>query len=131
MNREVHYELTKRWALDEGFSADDAETIAGADWACDARYVTTLAHKRYHWPLFGSWLVWRRRAADARENHDLVALGEALHALQDTIGHGFLGHLWHWPGIDRLEHRGRGVRRRLERASRRLLAEHLQARGRG
>ena len=30
MNREVHYELTKRWAIEEGFSEEDAEKVAAS-----------------------------------------------------------------------------------------------------
>lgn len=121
MNREVHFDLTERWALEEGFSAEEAFAIARENWACDARY-TDLAGKRYHWGLLGAPLVaWLRYRRAVREE-DLVALAESLHATQDTIGHGVVGHLWHWPGIDRLEHRGPAVRRRLERWSRRLLA---------
>ena len=105
MNGEVHYDLTKRWAIQEGFSAEEAERIAAADWACDAKYINTLADKRYHWPVFGSPVVALRRFRSAVATGDLALLGEALHAAQDTIGHGVHGHFWHWPGIDRLERR--------------------------
>lgn len=129
MDREVHFELTRRWALDEGFSETDAACIARANWACDSEHVG-VRNLRYHWPLAGAlvvlWLRWRR----ARREQDLVALGEALHALQDTIGHGLVGHLWHWPGIDRWDRRSNRVRRRLERWTRRLLAGYLRPRSR-
>jgi len=124
VNRQVHYEFTKDWALLEGFSAQDAETVAAADWACDQRYITTLADKRYHWPIFGSPVVARRRFRTAVQRRDLVALGEALHAAQDTIAHGVVGHVWHWPGIDRWEHRSQWIRGRLERRSRTLLRRY-------
>lgn len=127
MNREVHFVFTQRWALEEGFSEADALAIAEADWACDRLYITTLAHKRYHWPIYGSPVVALRRYRAAVRGRDLTALGEALHALQDTIGHGVHGHVWHWPGIDRWEHRGPAVRRRLERNSRRMLAAYLRS----
>ena len=122
MNGQVHYDLTKRWAVEEGFSPEEAERIAAADWACDAKYITTLADKRYHWPIFGSPVVAFRRFRAATASGDLALLGEALHALQDTIGHGIHGHFWHWPGIDRLENRTPVVAARLERYSRRMLA---------
>lgn len=127
MNRQVHYEFTKKWALLEGFSEEDAAAIAAADWACDQLYIHTLAQKRYHWPIFGSPVVALRRYRKAVAAHDLVALGESLHALQDTIGHGVFGHLYHWPGIDRWEHRGAGVRSRLERYSRKVLRRYRDA----
>ncbi len=128
MNGEVHYDLTRRWALEEGFTAEEAERIAAADWACDAKYITTLADKRYHWPIFGSPVVALRRFRAAVASGDLVLLGEALHALQDTVGHGVLGHVWHWPGIDRLEHRTPQFAQRLERRSRRMLASYRRRR---
>ena len=128
MNKEVHYDLTKRWAIQEGFSAEEAERIAAADWACDAKYITTLADKRYHWPIFGSPVVALRRYRAAARTGDLGLLGEGLHAVQDTIGHGVLGHLWHWPGIDRLEHRSGRVAQRLERRSRTMLAAYRRKR---
>jgi hypothetical protein len=128
VNREVHYELTRRWAIEEGFSTEEAEAIAAADWACDANYVTTLSDKRYHWPIFGSPAVALRRSRAAARTGDLSLLGEGLHALQDTIGHGVLGHFWHWPGIDRLEHRSALVARRLERRSRSMLAAYRRSR---
>lgn len=124
MNREVHYEKTLTWAVEEGFSAAHAQVIAAANWACDARYLD-LWGKRYHWGLLGapvvSWLRFRRAVRDG----DLEALGESLHAMQDTIGHGVHGHFYHWHGIDRWEHRGERVRTRLERWTRRLLAAYL------
>ena len=128
MNREVHYDLTRRWAIQEGFSAEEAERIAAADWACDEKYVTTLRDKRYHWPIFGSPVVALRRFQAAVETSDLDLLGEALHALQDTIGHGVVGHVWHYPGIDRLEHRTPRLARRLERRSRAMLSGYRRRR---
>lgn len=128
MNREVHYDLTRRWALEEGFSAEEAQAIAAADWACDERYITTFRDKRYHWPIFGSPVVARRRFRTAVATGDLESLGEALHALQDTLGHGVHGHLWHWPGIDRLERRTPVFAARLERRSRAMLAAYRRQR---
>ncbi len=128
MNRDVHYDLTKRWAVEEGFSAEEAEAIAAADWACDEKYITTLYDKRYHWPIFGAPAVALRRFKAAVESGDLALLGEGLHALQDTIGHGFVGHVWHYPGIDRLEHRTPSVERRLERRSKRMLGRYRSRR---
>lgn len=122
MNREVHYDLTREWARDEGFSADEAETIAAADWGVDAVYdVYVWANKGYHFAWLGANRRAKRLLTQAIENHDLVALGESLHCAQDAIGHGFWGHLVHWEGIDRWERRGPSVRRRLERKTRQML----------
>lgn len=127
MNREVHYDFTKRWALDEGFRAEDAEAVAAANWACDVHH-KGLLDQRYHWPLLGAPVVSYRRFKRAVTAGDLTALGEALHTLQDTIGHGFLGHFYHWHGIDRWEHRSPRVRARLEFYSRMVLASYLRKR---
>lgn len=126
MNRHVHLDLTRQWAREVGFSEAAADALAAADWACDSRYIHTLADKRFHWPAFGSQIVWRRRLGQARRSGDLTALGEALHAAQDSIGHGFLGHLWHWPGIDRMEHRSASVRLLLERRSKSILTAFMR-----
>lgn len=123
MNRFVHYDLTLTWARETGFADSEALTIARANWACDSRY-TDLAGKRYHWGLLGAPVVSVRRFRRAVRDGDLSALGEALHSLQDTLGHGVLGHLYHWPGIDRWEQRGEGVRRRIEGGSRKMLAAY-------
>lgn len=127
MDRHVHLELTRIWAREEGFDDAEAALIAEANWACD-RTRTGLRHLHCHWPLAGAplfaWLSFRR----AVRAHDLSALGEALHAVQDTIGHGIAGHVWHWPGIDRWEQRSERVRRRLERWTRRVLRACLRER---
>jgi len=64
----------------------------------------------------------------ARTTGDLHALGEALHAEQDAISHGHLGHLWHWPGIDLWERRSPRMQLRLENRSRVMLTDIIQAR---
>lgn len=122
--------MTLTWAVEEGFSAADARVIAVANWACDARYLD-LWGKRYHWGFLGAPVVSWVRFRQAIRSGDLASLGESLHALQDTIGHGVHGHFRHWHGIDRWEHRGPRVRARLERWSRRLLAAYLSRRPAG
>ncbi len=123
MDREVHHGFTLRWAVEAGFTDAEARVIADADWACD-RVHTGLLGKRFHWPALGSRAVARGRFRDAVRSHDLVALGEALHATQDSVGHGFLGHFYHWPGIDRWAQRGLRVRQRIEAESKRMLHEY-------
>jgi len=128
MNREVHYDFTKRWALEAGFSGPDAETIAQACWNVDAVHnVHEWRNKGYHFAWLGANRRARRLRAQAAAGNDLVALGEALHCIQDAVGHGFWGHIVHWDGIDRWDRRGARVRRRLEARSRSALAEHHSA----
>jgi hypothetical protein len=125
LNPEVHYEFTKRWAIDEGFSEEEAEVIARADNDVDrVHHVRQWRNKGYHFALLGADLRARRLFRKAVERRDLVALGEALHCIQDSIGHGAIGHVYHWDGIDRWDRRGERVRRRLERRSRTLLSDY-------
>jgi hypothetical protein len=128
VNREVHYELTKLWAIEEGFSEEDAEKIAEADWAVDrVHHVREWRNKGYHFAWLGATRRARRLLSRAIEERDLVPLGEALHCVQDAIGHGVIGHVWHWDGIDRWNRRSEGVRARIERRSRSILAAYLEA----
>jgi hypothetical protein len=128
MNREVHYEFTRMWALECGFSVEEAELVGASDWDVDHIYdVHMWRNKGYHFGLLGaSWRAGQlhRRAVAER---DLVLLGHALHCAQDSIAHGFWGHVWHWRGIDRWESRGRRVRDRIERRSRAMLAGYRNA----
>ncbi len=127
MNREVHYEFTRAWAIDEGFSEEEASSIAAADWDVDRIYnVHRWRNKGYHFAWLGANRTARRLLADAIEHGDTTALGQALHCVQDSLGHGFWGHVWHWHGIDRWAHRGARVRVRLERRSREMLASYLR-----
>jgi hypothetical protein len=129
VDRGVHYELTRVWAIEEGFSEKDATAIAAADWDVDRVHnvYASWHNKGYHF----AWLGASRRAksllARAIAERSLVLLGEALHCSQDAIGHGNLGHVLHWDGIDRWERRSERVRRRIEARSRQLLARYHQA----
>jgi len=129
MDRGVHYELTRIWALEAGFSPDEATAIAAADWDVDRVHnvYASWHNKGYHF----AWLGASRRAKSLLERaiagRDLVLLGEALHCSQDAIGHGQLGHLVHWDGIDRWDERSERVRRRIERRSREMLARYHQS----
>jgi hypothetical protein len=125
VNRQVHYELTRRWAREAGFSEVEAESIAAANWNVDAVHNVHLwKNKGYHFAWLGANRRARRLAAEAVDRADLIALGEALHCAQDAIGHGFWGHIVHWDGIDAWERRGPKVRSRLESATRSMLAKY-------
>ena len=123
MNREVHHDFTKRWAIDAGFSEEDAQTIATACWNVDTVHnVYEWRNKRYHFAWLGANRLARRLLKQSIDTGDLVSLGEALHCIQDAVGHGFWGHIVHWDGIDRWERRGPRVRERIERRSREALS---------
>ncbi len=128
MDRDVHYERTRVWALDEGYTDEESTQIARADWAVDRIHsVREWRNKGYHFAWLGAERRARRLFSSAVRSGDLVSLGEALHCVQDSVGHGFWGHLYHWDGIDRWDRRGPGVRARLERRSRELLAAYRRA----
>lgn len=130
MNAHVHYVLTRRWAEDEGFSAEDADVIARANVEVDRvhRGSDSWRNLPWHWRWFGARRIASRLVAEAMRTGDLHALGEALHAEQDAIAHGHLGHLWHWPGIDHWDRRSPKMQARLERRTRSMLADVRGAR---
>jgi hypothetical protein len=130
MNAYVHQELTRVWALDEGFSPDDAESVARANVGVDRAFPgRQLRYKGYHF----AWLGARRNAARflarAIELGDVTLLGMALHCEQDAISHGHLGHVAHYPGIDLWDRRSARVRGRLERRTREMLRAYRDAGG--
>ncbi len=130
MNREVHYEFTKRWAQEVGFSDCDSELVAASDWDVDRIYdVHQWRYKGYHFAWLGANRRAKRFLVRAMSEKDLVLLGTALHCAQDAIAHGFWGHIWHWRGIDRWEHRGVRVRFKLENRSKQMLAAYRDTMG--
>lgn len=128
MNRFVHFDLTREWALQEGFSDADALAIARADTAVDrVRPVHEGANARFHFAWAGAYFSAGLLYLHARRRRDLVALGEAMHCMQDAIGHGW--YLSHWVGIDDWDGRRPAVRARLERLSRRMLRAYRRTCG--
>jgi hypothetical protein len=129
VNREVHYVLTKRWAMEAGFSEEDAEQVAAADVAVDALYPTReWRNIGYHFAWLGAHRRAKRLFRQAVSTGDLVALGRALHCKQDALAHGAIGHVWHWPGIDLWDRRSDRFREKLSAESRRLLEEYVHLR---
>ncbi len=127
MNRYVHEDLTRLWAEEAGFSAEDAATIARWDWNVDVGWPGhPLRNKRYHHLLWGGPRLAREYFAYALRERSLPHLGVALHIRQDVIGHGLVGSLVHWKAMDRWESRSERVHERLERASKSMLAAYLE-----
>ncbi|MHB9004927.1 MAG: hypothetical protein ACYC6C_12880 [Coriobacteriia bacterium] len=125
MNAYVHYTLTRQWAREAGFSAQQAEEIAQADLNVDRAYRGRMLHNvGYHFRAFGARWNARRWFDRAVVTRDIRLLGAALHCEQDAFAHGYLGTLWHWPGIDLWERRSPRARARIERASRKMLGEY-------
>lgn len=129
MNAHVHYRLTLQWALEEGLPADEAEAIARANVAVDREFPgNMLRYKGWHFAWFGARRKARRLRAEAIRTSDPVLLGRALHCEQDALAHGHLGHLVHYRGIDLWERRSEPVRRRIEAASREMIAAYRDRR---
>lgn len=123
----VHLDLTRRWAVEEGFSAEEAEAIARADTNVDRLFKGhgVLWHRSYHFAWAGAGIRARVLLGRACRTGDLVMLGRALHCVQDAIGHGFV---LHTPAIDRWEERSPALRERIERTSREMLRRFRFAR---
>lgn len=137
---QVHFRLTMEWAIDEGMSAADAEAVARADVQVDQLWPGRRHWGRHFNPMAVHVLARRYTAEAARlesagaHEEALVALGRALHSLQDGIGHGRLGlaHLKHRAGLIRRHpdewdptpvHTQKGI----ERLTRAALREFLDA----
>jgi len=128
VNGHVHYGLTKRWAIEEGFGADIADMIARADIGVDREFPGRhWSNKRYHFRWLGARRIASAWLREAIETANPVLLGKALHCEQDAISHGHLGHILHWPGIDIWERRGVRAQRRIEVGTRRMLAAYRDA----
>jgi hypothetical protein len=126
VNAYVHYTLTRQWACEAGFGPDQAEEIARADVNVDRVYRGRLLHNvGYHFRAFGARWHARRWLECAVATGDLRLLGQALHCEQDALAHGYLGSLWHWPGIDLWERRSPRMRARIEHATRTMLGEYV------
>lgn len=128
MGPEVHYRLTRTWALEEGFCAEDAERIAFSDISFDARYparASLLNITRHFAPT--AWLWSEGYLRDAIRARDLGMLGFALHTAQDAVAHGRFGekHLLLRAGWGRdpdiWELAPPAVRRRIELTTRRRM----------
>jgi hypothetical protein len=94
---QVHFTLTMTWAIEEGMTAADAEAVGRADTEVDLLWPGSRRWGRHFSPMATLIFARRYRAEAARlesageHAQALVALGRALHSLQDGIGHGRLG----------------------------------------
>ena len=84
--KEVHSALTEKWAVEAGFSPEEAKMIAMADQSIDDRFMTHSFNPfgfNRHFPN-------REKVKEKLENincGDLQKLGELLHSLQDSFSH--------------------------------------------
>jgi hypothetical protein len=134
MGPDVHYRRTYAWALEEGFSAGDAERVARADAGYDELFPArrSLANITRHFSP-GAWLWSAHYRIRAERYGDIVLLGWALHCAQDAVAHGRLGqnHMLLRLGLGRdpdvWDRAPEGVRRRVEAVSRALLRRYSRA----
>lgn len=129
MNGYVHYTLTRRWAQQAGFTADEAEILARFDVRTDRGFSGTFVrYKRYHFSEYGARRLAAAYLARAIRERSIPHLGVALHCEQDSITHGPLGSLTHWrPGVDIWEKRSPRIRERLERVTKEWVEAYLDA----
>jgi hypothetical protein len=128
----VHSRLTLEWARGIGYSVEEAEAIARADLGVDAEYPARRSPatlSRHFAPTAWMWgaAYYRKAVSDC----DLVALGRALHCLQDVYAHGWFGlaHIRFNLGMGRdpddWEAAPTRERARIETTSRRVLTAYL------
>jgi hypothetical protein len=93
----VHFRMVLETAVAEGMPTTDAETVAQACFDVDSLWPGRTKPTRHFNPFASLYWAPRyfREALAARAAGDpataLVRLGWALHAKQDSIGHGVLG----------------------------------------
>lgn len=128
MNGAVHYGHTRRWAIEAGFSEDEADRIAYANLGVDRLHPGRWPRNwTWHYPVAGAGIRARRLLREAIAASDLGLLGQALHCRQDALTHNLLGPFGHWPGIDHWERRSNRVRTAIESSTREMLAAYATA----
>jgi hypothetical protein len=136
MGPRVHLTLTRRWAIDEGFTQDEAELIARANVTFDSRFParSSLGNMSRHFaPTAWLWSAWY--LGRARRWRDPLLLGYALHCAQDGVAHGRMGtrHLsalaFKRASPDMWEEASAGVQRRTEQVTRARLQRYRRQMG--
>ena len=94
---QVHFRLTSQWAIEGGMLESDAQVVAQADIEVDLLWPGSKMWGRHFNPM-ATFIFARRYKAEAlrlelagAHLEALVALGRAIHCLQDGVGHGRLG----------------------------------------
>lgn len=126
MDQYCHLNLTKIWALKEGFSSAQSEEIAKACWNFDFLGWTkpwahfSLCGANFFSLLFlGLALIFKAKSL----------LGYSIHAKQDAIAHGLITpwkHRKYLPEIDSWENADDDKKFRLEKATRQILKKAHQ-----
>ncbi|MDP2182111.1 MAG: hypothetical protein Q8K99_06045 [Actinomycetota bacterium] len=122
MHIQTHERLTRQWALEAGFSRHEADELALWNGRVDRAFPgRKLRYKRFHLVLWGAGRLAEEYLRVAVDERSLAHLGVALHCAQDAIGHGIVGSVIHWPGLDAWERRSERIRTRIEAESKRLM----------
>lgn len=122
MGKLVHYYKTIKWALEVGFSKEEAREIANANWQVDmlkpgeqyerGRHLNTNLLSIFNGMPTQLWYA-SYHFSRATKANSLSELGRALHSIQDWVGHGewpLFG--YHWKGPWRVGLFGRKFRLR-------------------
>jgi hypothetical protein len=118
----VHRDLTKKWALEAGFSPEEADLIGRANLDLDTKcWVKPWAH----FILFGACPICKILAWRARRRRDLRLLGYALHAKQDALGHGWILPFQHNPSLDEWSNATEATQKRIATESQAMLTRYL------
>jgi hypothetical protein len=94
---QVHFRFTAQWAVEEGMRESDAQVLAESDIEVDLLWPGSKKWGRHFNPTATLVFAPRYCAEAVRLElagahlDALVALGRALHCLQDGVGHGVLG----------------------------------------
>lgn len=121
MNDYVHSDLTKQWGQELGFDENQLEKIAEVSLAMDrGLWTKPWAHFKIAgatvWAYFFLLL--------ALVFGSLWFLGFAVHAIQDSISHGWMmpwNHNRKYQGIDGWENASPDTRQKIEQATKRFL----------
>ena len=114
MGTYVHRALTKKWALQAGFSAETAEQISLACYKFDGLLWSKLW---CHFAILGAWPAGKVFLFVARRRHSAKLLGYAVHCAQDSIGHGWVLPWNHTPDLDDWNAAGAAKQQKIEQVS--------------
>lgn len=118
----VHRDLTIKWAVEAGFSPEEAELVGRANLDLDKK---RLAKPWVHFRLFGAGLIGAILAWRARRRRDLRLLGYALHAAQDAASHGWIFPFQHNPSLDEWSKADTETQDRIKKSSQAILKRYL------
>lgn len=121
MDRFCHLNLTKKWALEEGFTLSQSEEISSFCWSFDRLW---WAKPWGHFFLCGASFASFIFLVLAKIFQSEKFLGYAIHAKQDAIGHKLImpwNHRKYFPDIDSWQRADALKKECLEESTRQIL----------